>query len=189
MPNNPYNNKVQLADGTVLIDLSGDTITAGDVMTGITAHDASGAPIVGSLRAMTLAEIYEAVLEGWGRTAIPELELYEYDYRKGYIATGKWTPEDPTNTFVDIYRVTAGNKYMILLGANVGTRFRAMFTTVDITTVSTVINGVNIINVNDPTPYSMTDYTASSDGYLLIAKDNVGKSGIKTHVYSITDLP
>lgn len=48
MANNPYVNKVALADGTTLIDLTGDTITAADLASGITAHDASGAPITGS---------------------------------------------------------------------------------------------------------------------------------------------
>lgn len=43
-----YNNKVVLSDGTVLIDLTADTITAADLAYGVTAHDMSGAAIVGS---------------------------------------------------------------------------------------------------------------------------------------------
>lgn len=42
------NNKVQLADGTVLIDLTADTVTADKLMQGYTAHDASGAQITGT---------------------------------------------------------------------------------------------------------------------------------------------
>lgn len=49
MANNPYVNKVELADGTTLIDLSSDTITPGDLLAGVTAHDRSGAVIVGTL--------------------------------------------------------------------------------------------------------------------------------------------
>lgn len=45
---NQYNNKVVLADGTVLIDLTSDTITAADLASGVTAHDMSGAPITGT---------------------------------------------------------------------------------------------------------------------------------------------
>ena len=41
------NNKVQLGDGTVLIDLTGDTVTPSTLKRGITAHDASGQPITG----------------------------------------------------------------------------------------------------------------------------------------------
>lgn len=48
MPN-PYNNKVQLADGTVLIDLSTDTLSAtNQLMEGIVAHDKTGAVIIGT---------------------------------------------------------------------------------------------------------------------------------------------
>lgn len=41
-------NKVQLADGTVLIDLTADTVTADKLLQGYTAHDASGAQITGT---------------------------------------------------------------------------------------------------------------------------------------------
>lgn len=49
MANNPYVNKVVLADGTSLIDLSGDTLqTAKQLMDGVTAHDKTGAAITGT---------------------------------------------------------------------------------------------------------------------------------------------
>lgn len=49
MPNS-YNNKVQLADGTVLIDLSSDTLSSADqLMQGIVAHDRTGATVTGEL--------------------------------------------------------------------------------------------------------------------------------------------
>lgn len=46
MPNQ-YKNKV-VYNGTTLIDLTADTITASALMQGYTAHDASGAPITGT---------------------------------------------------------------------------------------------------------------------------------------------
>ena len=49
MANNPYVNKVQLADGTSLIDISADTITAADVSVGVTFHLGSGATATGAL--------------------------------------------------------------------------------------------------------------------------------------------
>lgn len=49
MANNPYVNKVELADGTVLLDVSSDTVESGKVVYGYTAHDASGAVITGSI--------------------------------------------------------------------------------------------------------------------------------------------
>lgn len=42
------NNKVQLSDGTVLLDLTGDTVTPETLAAGITAHNAAGNPIVGT---------------------------------------------------------------------------------------------------------------------------------------------
>lgn len=65
MANNPYNNKVQLADGTVLIDLTGTTATADKILQGYGAYGADGSWMNGSLRAMTTAEILAAVQAGW----------------------------------------------------------------------------------------------------------------------------
>lgn len=43
MATNPYNNKVQLADGTVLIDLTDTTATASEILQGYGAYGADGA--------------------------------------------------------------------------------------------------------------------------------------------------
>lgn len=43
------NSKVQLADGSVLIDLTSDTVDAAHLLEGYTAHDASGQPITGTM--------------------------------------------------------------------------------------------------------------------------------------------
>ena len=43
-----YNNKIVLSDGTVLMDLTRDTITPADLAEGVTAHDHTGAPITGT---------------------------------------------------------------------------------------------------------------------------------------------
>ena len=43
------NNKVQLANGLVLIDLTSDTVDAAHLAQGYTAHDASGAAITGTM--------------------------------------------------------------------------------------------------------------------------------------------
>ena len=45
---NSYNNKIVLASGEVLIDLTGDTVDAAHVLDGITFHDKSGAPVTGT---------------------------------------------------------------------------------------------------------------------------------------------
>ncbi len=48
MANNPYVNKVVYGNST-LIDLSADTVAANKMLSGVTAHDASGAQITGSI--------------------------------------------------------------------------------------------------------------------------------------------
>lgn len=45
---NEYVSKVVLSNGTTLIDLTGDTVTASDLLTNVTAHDKSGATITGT---------------------------------------------------------------------------------------------------------------------------------------------
>ena len=45
---NTYNSKVVLSNGTVLIDLTSDTVDASHLLSGVTAHDKSGAPVTGS---------------------------------------------------------------------------------------------------------------------------------------------
>lgn len=44
---NQYNNKI-IYGGETLIDLTGDTVTAADILSGKKAHDKSGAPITGT---------------------------------------------------------------------------------------------------------------------------------------------
>lgn len=50
------NNKVQLSDGTVLLDLTGDTVTPETLLSGVTAHDAAGNRIVGTATASGMTQ-------------------------------------------------------------------------------------------------------------------------------------
>lgn len=45
---NQYNSKVVLSNGTVLIDLTADTVDAAHLLDGYTAHNKAGAPVTGS---------------------------------------------------------------------------------------------------------------------------------------------
>lgn len=150
--------------GRMLIDLFSDTVTAATLGRGATAHDRHGEPITGN------ANTQEVPLE--------------YDYNIGYVSNGTWTYENPTRTYTDIYRVQSGHRYYISLGSTVGSRFRAMFTTTDVRTITRgSVTGTNIINLNNPAAYRNTLYTPTSDGYIIVAKDNVGRSGLFTYVY------
>lgn len=155
-------------DGTVLIDLTNDTVDPSVLKYGVTAHDKAGNLITGASKLFPLDPLY-------------------YDYNIGYVANGTWKYENPTKTYTDIYEVQAGSRYFITLGGNVGSRFRSMFTTSDVTQSKVDIAGTSIINVNSPQPYANISYTCNDDGYILVAKDNVGKTGIFSYVYNVGD--
>ena len=151
-----------------LIDLRNDTVEADKLRSGYTAHDAGGNLITGALVSAAL-------------------EPYVYEHNCGYIASGRWVYENPTQTYIDIYVVEANHRYFITLGAEVGTRFRAMFTTTDISKkTSGSVTGSTVVNVDNPEEFRNVIYTPSSNGYIAIGKDNVGKSGLKTYVYDTT---
>ena len=162
-------NKIIFA-GETLIDLTSDTVTADQMPPGCIAHDKTGALITGT-------------------SPMYPLNPIEYDYNIGYVASGTWKYENPTNTYIDIYEVQSGHMYLICLGGNVGSRFRSMFTTVDIRTMTRDVAGTQINNLNNPQPYATISKAASDDGYLLVAKDNIGKSGIFSYVYDMTNWP
>lgn len=155
-----------------LIDLTADTIMADKLRTGYTAHKADGELITGTLNTAAI-------------------EPYVYDLNCGWVGPGNgvWTYENPTNTYVDMYEVTEGHSYFFTWGATTGTRGRMMFTTVDLSTVTSgKVTGtaVNTSGYDNPTAYKNLIYTPSSDGYLVVSKDNVGVAGIKTYLYDRT---
>lgn len=160
-------NKI-IYDQITLIDLTDDTVAAEYIKAGITAHDKAGNVIVGSAQCFPLDPIV-------------------YDHNIGYISAGSWIYENPTRTYIDIYEVEADNTYLISLGSVVGSRFRCMYTNTDITTVTSgTITGTQIINQNNPQPYASATYKCTASGYVLVAKDNVGKSGLKSYVLNLT---
>ena len=159
-------NKVQY-ESTVLIDLTSDTITADVLKAGITAHDKSGAIITGT-------------------AACFPLNPYVYDHNIGYVDNGTWKYENPTRTYIDIYEVVSGGIYIISLGNTVGSRFRCMFTTTNIVGQTSNVAGTMIVNKNNPIAHDMATYISPDDGYILVAKDNVGKSGLKSYVIDLS---
>ena len=59
------NNKSQLADGTVLLDLTSDTVDAAHLAAGHTAHDKSGAAITGTASWRYNASTEELTVPSW----------------------------------------------------------------------------------------------------------------------------
>jgi hypothetical protein len=104
----------------------------------------------------------------------------------GYVMNGKWSINGSTVNYSDIYAVEADHTYLIQLGANVGTRFRALYTTQNTAGSRVEITGTMIQNTSNPSTYASVTWTAPGNGYLTITKDNAGKSGIPTYVFDIS---
>ena len=110
----------------------------------------------------------------------------DFDNSLGYVQNGKWTRGGTTVSYSDIYEVEANKNYFLSLGGIVGTRFRVMFTTVNIneTQLNEVI-GTQIINTGNPSPYSCKMFSTIEDGYVIIQKDNQGTAGLKSYLYDV----
>lgn len=92
MASNPYVNKVQLANGTTLIDLSADTVAAGKMLSGIKAHDKSGATVTGTIPTKTASN-----LSASGKTVTVPAGYYASQATKD-VATGSATTPATTIT-------------------------------------------------------------------------------------------
>ena len=115
---------------------------------------------------------------------------YVFDFNCGWIGVGDglWTYQSPTQCYLDIYEVSAGVSYRLTLGETVGTRFRVIFSTTDVSTVTSgKVQGVAVNSFSgNPSPYEELTYTPESDGYLIVQKDNAGNAGIITYLYGRT---
>lgn len=167
MATNPYCNKIVFnGDG---IDLTEDTVRADILGKGFTAHDKSGASIIG--------------------TCAYPLEPLEFDYNIGYVDNGTWTWQYPTNTHTDIYEAQAGHSYLAVASSSPGTRWRIMFTTVDVREVTSgSVRGTKYENMNNPSAFRSAACVAiPDDGYLIIGKDNNYVENVKTYLLDVTD--
>ena len=160
---------IVIYNGNTLIDLTPTTATEDSVAKGKAFFKADGTQAIGTL-------------------TVP-LTPVAYDYDIGYVDNGVWKWQYPTNTHTDIYEVEAGHSYIVGVGGTVGTRFRAMYTTVDVREVTSGnITGTTIINKNNPAKYdNATIKSVANDGYIIIGKDNNYVTGINTYVYDMTE--
>lgn len=108
-----------------------------------------------------------------------------------------WTYQNPSNNLSDIYKVKSGHKYKAFEGEWAGTRFRVMFTTTDVTKTFMNASGTPIYARNSNVKPFMTwtttsvptgYWTAPSDGYLIIQKDNDNHDGVRSFLVDLDYL-
>lgn len=84
MPETTKNVTKVVYGGKVLIDLTGDTVTPGTLLTGTTAHDKSGAAITGTMEASEVVNAQE-------RSVVPSVEEQVVLPEEGYDCLSKVT--------------------------------------------------------------------------------------------------
>ena len=140
----------------------------------------------GSQNTYTPAQMAPAILDISGSAV--SLEPHVFDLSGGYVNAGLWKAGGDTVCYSDVYEVAANRPYLLMLGASVGSRFRAMFSSEDISLVDYDVTGTQIMNVNNPAAYSVRTYTPEASGYITITKDNAGLPGLKTYLFDLIDL-
>lgn len=112
-----------------------------------------------------------------------------FDIDTGYVMNDAWNIGGDTVNYSDVYEVTANEKYILCLGATVGTRFRACYLDTDpLLLTNAKTPGIRVSNLSNPNPYTAQITTAPSDGYLVVTKDNAGTANIKSFLFSLTGL-
>lgn len=104
------------------------------------------------------------------------------NFQKGYIDSGNGTFvfENNSQSVCDIFAVESGHKYSYNFGT-LGTRWRVLFTTTDLRTVSSgTVQGTAVRNLSTP-KHKQYEYTATDDGFLVFQKSNTAE--LNTTVY------
>lgn len=139
-----------------------------------------------------LSEVVVNVSGGGGDNYFKRLTPIHTDLIGGFVSYGSWNTGD-TTARSDVYAVENGKRYLIMLGATVGNRFRVALFNEDPGAVQYNLNGLSVGNIDD----SNTPYRIISDSnlsqlilinnpthlFLTIGKTNQGVNGIETYVF------
>ena len=114
------NSKVELADGTVLIDLTSDTVAAGNLYSGYTAHGADGSAITGtyvpSLPLDTHDGYWDDDAVGWTRPLTwPDLDSVSLTNFEGLYLTYDMD-KAPGYAYIGVYATTNSGSWIVERG-------------------------------------------------------------------------
>ena len=121
--------------------------------------------------------------------AMGSVKLHAFDIDTGYVNTGgSWVWGGDTVSYSDVYPIEDGHTYAMFLFSPPGTRFRIMYTPIDVTDPSTqhsTIAGTLVVARNNPTAGDTASFTVtfpdgSASGYCIITKDNAGTPNVRT---------
>lgn len=171
--------------GQTLVDLTRDTVTAERLQSGYTAHGANGEIITGT---------------GLIYTESADITPIEFDYNCGYVGLNTsyavsqmyFTQEIPTQCYCDVYEIESGKNYSLSLDSIVGTRFRAGLARSYTDFAEKISNkpSIKLYQVfyltGSPTAnrkiFFSNDLGTANYPYLIVQKDNAGKTGLITHL-------
>lgn len=184
MASNPYVNKVEY-DGQTLMDLTGDTVTANDVRSGVTFHDRSGAAQQGGLiissvyNGLDSSSTTDALSANMGRELNAKFEKNSYTaftvlYNRGTILNGGY--------------VRIGKK------AFISVVFQASFTASNVPGILGTSDFTSDIPITPLTCLDITDFSTDSVQVvpcLFYAQGNnriMLQSAVSGHTYSISGV-
>lgn len=133
------------------------------------------------------SDLSQAILDM--QIAMGSVKLYAFDTDLGYVDNaGAWVWGGDTVSYSDIYPIENGKTYALFIFSPPGTRFRAMYTTVDIMdplTAHVKITGTRIIARNNPLAGDTQSFTVTlpeghDTGYCIVTKDNAGTPNVRT---------
>ena len=119
MANNPYVNKVQKADGTVLMDISDTTASTGDVLAGSVFYSASGQRSVGALS--TATQSTDGLMSSADKTKLDGIATgataNSISVASGTAAAGSWTSATPPTQTISVTGVTANSTIIVSIAS------------------------------------------------------------------------
>lgn len=117
------------------------------------------------------------------------IKPYVENLDSGYVYyDAKWHYSGPGGTTLsDVYKVKAGESYLLSLDETVGDRFRVLFSTADTSQATENVSGTQLSSTTTPGPYKAVQFVASDDGYVTVTKVTY-VTDIQTYMYQTSDI-
>ena len=138
--------------------------------------------------------IPEAGVDGFSRVSVDvpapggKKDPIHFDASNGYVSGPVFYYSPSDGLAYDVYQVTAGRKYVFMLGQSVGNRFRVAFFTTDPYYATSDVSGTSILENNSPAAYELAIYNAPLNGYVVLFKSNSGAKNISSYCIDLIEF-